>query len=413
MTSSSSSVAVANLDDERSIREGEAAAEQYNRLRDEARAQVLPMARGLLAAKRKYLATQAFGDWLETSPYQKIGKDDRAALIKIGENEELAVQFIRTTSLISPELIWAAIKASLPGSTPTSSTPTSDDPNSPNPPSALEPVVPIGESGPPSGPSLPASSAPSSDDLKSASSSHRANSTSNPPPTTELLGSSRPLPAGVSPAVLYTPGSFFSSVETSGTESKPTDHGGFATRAAEFHGIFRDATTRETLACIHRGKHGPAIWGLMTQARDAGLLVENDRSLHTASLWLLCPSLPHPGKYDLENPEHLAQVQNYFLPAMLAHRDQILANPERVTDIVNEYVSLRDAAEKNRTEADRQLAWRQDISGVLWEITRLGQRYDSEYGSFWRQWPIPDPDRLKRAVKFLSSLIPVDEEKTD
>ena len=57
------------------------------------------MALGLCAAKRKYPATQEFGNWLQTSPYRKIGQNDRAALIKIGEHEEFASRFIRTTSL--------------------------------------------------------------------------------------------------------------------------------------------------------------------------------------------------------------------------------------------------------------------------------------------------------------------------
>ena len=107
------------LDDERSIREGETAVERYHNSRDEARAQIMPMARGLLAAKRKYPATQEFGNWLDTSRYARLEKDDRAALIKIGEHEEFALKFIRTTSLISPETIWDAIKERLP---------TSDDP---------------------------------------------------------------------------------------------------------------------------------------------------------------------------------------------------------------------------------------------------------------------------------------------
>jgi len=124
---------ITGLDDERSIREGETAVERYHNSRDEARAQIMPMARGLLAAKRKYPATQEFGNWLDTSRYARLEKDDRAALIKIGEHEEFALKFIRTTSLISPETIWDAIKERLP---------TSDDPNSTsNPPPAPEPLV--------------------------------------------------------------------------------------------------------------------------------------------------------------------------------------------------------------------------------------------------------------------------------
>lgn len=112
-----STATVTKLDDERLIREGEAAVDLYNKDLKNARARIMPMARGLLAAKRKYPATQDFGDWLQTSSYREVERNDRAALIKIGENDEFAAKFVRTTSLISPELIWEAVrelKAALP-----------------------------------------------------------------------------------------------------------------------------------------------------------------------------------------------------------------------------------------------------------------------------------------------------------
>jgi hypothetical protein len=107
---------IARLDDERLIREGEAAVDLYNRDLKSARARIMPMARGLLAAKRKYPATQDFGDWLQTSSYREIGQTDRAALIKIGENDDFAAKFMRITILTSPESIWDAIRDLMPTS---------------------------------------------------------------------------------------------------------------------------------------------------------------------------------------------------------------------------------------------------------------------------------------------------------
>jgi pyruvate/2-oxoglutarate dehydrogenase complex dihydrolipoamide acyltransferase (E2) component len=89
----------------------------------------------LLAAKRKYPATQDFGDWLQISSYREIEKDERAALIKIGEQGPFAEKFVRTTSLTSPERIWQAIQELLA---------TSDRPNStaiPNPSPETPPVA--------------------------------------------------------------------------------------------------------------------------------------------------------------------------------------------------------------------------------------------------------------------------------
>jgi hypothetical protein len=100
-------------DDERLINEGEAAAELFSRSRE----QILPMARGLLAAKRKYPVTRKFGDWLRGSPYAKLGEHDRADLINIGEqldeHEDVIVEFLTTTNLVSPQTIWAAIRKEL------------------------------------------------------------------------------------------------------------------------------------------------------------------------------------------------------------------------------------------------------------------------------------------------------------
>jgi hypothetical protein len=101
------------IDDDRLIREGEDAAERYHKSREE----ILPMARGLAAAKRKHPATREFGAWLKGSPYSKIGDQDRAALIKIGEqlvrNEGVVVEFLRATDLISPQTISAEIDKKL------------------------------------------------------------------------------------------------------------------------------------------------------------------------------------------------------------------------------------------------------------------------------------------------------------
>jgi hypothetical protein len=102
-----------SLDDDRLIADGEAAVERYHKSRE----QILPMARGLLAAKRKYPATQEFGEWLQNSPYSMFGKNDRSALISIGEqldeHEDFIVEFLARTELISPQTIMAEIRKKL------------------------------------------------------------------------------------------------------------------------------------------------------------------------------------------------------------------------------------------------------------------------------------------------------------
>jgi hypothetical protein len=93
------------LDDERLIRDGEAAVERWSK----ARTEIMPMAFGLAAAKRKYPATQDFGEWLRESPYNILNHTDRAALLKIAEHADFATTFLPTTDLLSPRLIWDAM----------------------------------------------------------------------------------------------------------------------------------------------------------------------------------------------------------------------------------------------------------------------------------------------------------------
>jgi hypothetical protein len=103
------------IDDERLIREGEAAVERFKMSRE----QILPMARGLAAAKRKYPATRDFSEWLRNSPYSRIDKQDRAALINLGRHEEMTAKFLKNTGLISPQMIWVAVRRELQPQLPT------------------------------------------------------------------------------------------------------------------------------------------------------------------------------------------------------------------------------------------------------------------------------------------------------
>jgi hypothetical protein len=128
-------------DDERLISEGEAAVERFKK---STREQILPMARGLLAAKRKYAAKREFGDWLRDSRYSTIGDHDRAGLIKIGEqldeHEDLVVKFLARTHLVSPQLIWNELKKELQPR-PTLTASNCYDSNSADDPSEAEPVA--------------------------------------------------------------------------------------------------------------------------------------------------------------------------------------------------------------------------------------------------------------------------------
>jgi hypothetical protein len=104
---------VVQLEQTRLLREGEAAAKRYKTRAGENRMDIFPMARGLHAARQIYASNQAFGDWLQKSEYGDIQKDDRAALIKLGElSSQNLLQFLGETLLVSPQLIWKEFSSS-------------------------------------------------------------------------------------------------------------------------------------------------------------------------------------------------------------------------------------------------------------------------------------------------------------
>ena len=127
-----------SFEDEKLIRDGEAAVDLYNKDIRSARTRIMPMARGLLAARRRHPSNQDFGDWLQTSSYREIEADDRAALIKLGEHEGFAEKFVRTTSLISPRTIWDAIRDLMPLSHDAKTTPEPESTPEPEPEPAVE-----------------------------------------------------------------------------------------------------------------------------------------------------------------------------------------------------------------------------------------------------------------------------------
>jgi len=98
---------VSSLDDERTIRDGEACVTRFERSLSDAREQIIPIARGLLAARRKYPSNEAFGEWFRGSPYHIFNPNDRAALINIGEYEQQIGPFLKDTTLTAPQLIWS------------------------------------------------------------------------------------------------------------------------------------------------------------------------------------------------------------------------------------------------------------------------------------------------------------------
>jgi hypothetical protein len=114
------------------VRLGEAAAAKFVAGSKRTQAHIEPMAKGLLEAKRRYPHTGQFGEWLIGSPYNAIGKDDRAALIRLGEiwSDDLRRR-IEATTMTSPDYIWD--KLCKPSAPPKPDNVSADDAAAPDP----------------------------------------------------------------------------------------------------------------------------------------------------------------------------------------------------------------------------------------------------------------------------------------
>lgn len=89
---------------------GETAARAFVRGTMKLKEHIEPMALGLAEARRRYPADRDFGAWLAASAFAEMGKNDRTALIKLGESwcVELAAR-IAKIPLSSPQLLWLEV----------------------------------------------------------------------------------------------------------------------------------------------------------------------------------------------------------------------------------------------------------------------------------------------------------------
>jgi hypothetical protein len=326
---------VTNLDDERLIREGEAAVDLYNKDLRNARARIMPMARGLLAAKRKYPATQDFGDWLQTSSYREIEKNDRAALLNIGEHDDFAARYIRTTVLTSPQTIWAAIRELMPSYYDSNST--SGENSTPKSPPAI-------------------TNAPKSDKPREPKQPSKT-----PKPITSKTG-------------------FYE-----------------APRAQEIAAKFTNKEARVDLSRIWKDRNGKQIWELIATALDGGLLVETARTNIAPTLQLLFPLAPtgYARRFDLTKLPQRKQVKDQILPAMIACRDKLLAEPDRMREIMAEYEQERITQQREVVVEQRRSTAVAAMPPTEQELMMFGQtvwpRLDIRQGDY-------DYDQVRAAI---------------
>jgi hypothetical protein len=99
------------------IRKGEEALVKNRATVARVQGAIIPMARGLLAARRAYPDRRQFNEWLAASPYSQLADwmqtsltDCVRALCKIGEYEDEAIYVMHEYGEINPMVIWKEIK---------------------------------------------------------------------------------------------------------------------------------------------------------------------------------------------------------------------------------------------------------------------------------------------------------------
>jgi hypothetical protein len=127
-------------------------------------------------------------------------------------------------------------------------------------------------------------------------------------------------------------------------------------RAADVNAIYR-GKMGQSIGIAAKARSGREIWQMILDAMDHGFATQNNNSsfegkLSLRALFTNAPTLQggerqksYFNRYDLRNPKHREYVQNVIMPAALANKAAVIADPMRLEGFVSDY--LREA-EKNR-----------------------------------------------------------------
>jgi hypothetical protein len=324
---------VSNLDDERLIREGEAAARSYAR---SGRESILPMARGLVAARLKYPSNQEFGCWFDQSPYAEVVTNHtmRAALIYLGEHDEIAAPIIQNCRTVDPVAIAAAVTAIAESFSQKVKTPRV----------------------PPSTPELPTAIARATE------------------------GAESPVPEAVPPTSISRRSPFYG-----------------LPRADEVAAIYLAKETRVDLGKLIKARGGKEVWSLVLAFIDAGFLTPTKLAFTKASLRILFPPADRAycKRHDLTIARQREHVRDHILPAMIACRDKLLAAPERIGEILAEHENAQRADQRAAAHSVRRATAVKALPSIEQELVMFGQtvwpRLDNSQGEY-------DYDQVRAAV---------------
>lgn len=128
-------------------------------------------------------------------------------------------------------------------------------------------------------------------------------------------------------------------------------------RSAEVIAVYRANKTRSELNCYLKGHKNvaPQIWSLILTALDAGFLTPTEIEFQALTMRILFPTgnQQYCGRFNLTKTNDRREVAERIMPAALAHRDEVIADPQRLESIVAEHYRQKDEAAQQAAQQKR------------------------------------------------------------
>ena len=167
-------------------------------------------------------------------------------------------------------------------------------------------------------------------------------------------------------------------------------------RGEELTAVFLGKKTRTMLGKLYHQHGGKQIITLVLEALDAGLIGPNHLESHEPTLMLLFPSAPvgFARQFRLDNYKQRKQIHE-LLAKMKACRDQLLAQPERMREILAEYDAAQNAKAKIEIDNNRRNEALARLPSAEQELVMFGRmvwpRVDNLQGEY-------DYDQIRAAI---------------
>jgi hypothetical protein len=285
---------------------------------------ILEVAVIMWEARERFASNQEFGHWLVENELDLYSRDDRAALIEMGEQQEISRRVLLETESVSVRLIRDEVSRRVRSvaKTPAKATSTENAVN------------------------------PSQNAAGNSESSKKG-------------GDSSSLKSGPKPKMVNMP------------------------RNQEVWGMFTDRNIWAALRDNIKGSAGKEIWELILLAIDQGFIRPSNVTSKLLNAKLLFTGVSigtELSHWNLATPKHRKHVQEIIMPAAIANKQAILAEPHKVMEIVDKYLQQQDEERQQEKKAKEvQVAVAQMLPGqqqivtygeTMWPASVNGSSYD-------------------------------------